>query len=111
MRCVHVLSAASNYAGSVPAHQESAGQAYQRNDFCGVLLELMRKLFVVRDQVCNIDVAVVLLYEYVLADLVSVEENIVEVEIHDEVHQLLLHARRGGAILPFIARLAAENAD
>lgn len=85
--------------------------AHQRDDFGGVLLKLMRQLLVVGNQMRNVDIAVVLLHEYVLANLVSVKEDIVEVEIHDEVDQLLLDARRGGAILPFVARLAAENAD
>jgi hypothetical protein len=61
--------------------------------------------------VCDIDVAVVLLYKNILADLVSVKKDIVQVEIHDEVDQLLLDARWGGAILALIARLAAEDAD
>lgn len=38
----------------------------------------------------NIDVAVVLFYKYVLANLVSVKEDIVQMEIHNEVDQLLL---------------------
>ena len=60
---------------------------------------------------CDIDVAVVLLHEYVFANLVSVEEDIVEMEVHDEVHQLLLDTRWGGAILTLVARLAAKDAD
>jgi hypothetical protein len=75
------------------------------------LLKLVRKLFIVRDQVCDIDVTVVLLHEDILANLVSVKKNIVEVEVHDEVDQLLLDPRWGGAILALIARLAAEDAD
>jgi hypothetical protein len=75
------------------------------------LLKLVRKLFIVGYQVRDIDVAVILLDEYILANLVSVKKDIVEVEVHDKVDQLLLDPRWGGAILALIARLAAEDAD
>ena len=81
------------------------------DDLGGVLLKLVRKLFVIRDQMRNVDITVVLLDKYVLADLVSVEEDVVEMEVHDKVDQLLLDSRRGGAILTFIARLAAKDAN
>lgn len=54
------------------------------------MLKLVRKLFVIRDQVRNVDITVVLLDKYVLADLVSVEKDVIEVEVHDKVDQLLL---------------------
>jgi hypothetical protein len=75
------------------------------------LLKLVRKLFVIRDQVCNVDITVVLLDEYVLADLVSVEKDVIKMEVHDKVDQLLLDTRRGSAILSLVACLAAEDAD
>ena len=59
----------------------------------------------------NVNVTVVLLYKYVFANLVSVKEDIVDMEVHDEVDQLLLDTRRRGAILTFITRLAAKYAD
>lgn len=43
----------------------------QRDDFGRVLGELVGQLLVERDEVCNVDVAVVLLDEHVFADLVS----------------------------------------
>lgn len=46
--------------------------ACQRNDFGGILRQLVRKLFVVADEVRNVDVAVVLLHEHVLTDLFPV---------------------------------------
>ena len=46
---------------------------YQRNDLGGVLSELVGKLFVVGDEVGNVDVAVVLLHQDIFTDLVSVE--------------------------------------
>ena len=75
------------------------------------MLKLVRKLFVIRDQMRNVDITVVLLDKYVLADLVSVEEDVVEMEVHDKVDQLLLDTRRGGAILSLVTRLAAEDAN
>lgn len=46
---------------------------YQRDDLSGVLGELVGELFVVGDKVGDIDVAVVLLYEHIFADLISAE--------------------------------------
>lgn len=40
-----------------------------------------------------------------------VDEDIVEVEVHDEVHQRLLDARRGRRILALVVCLAAEEAN
>jgi hypothetical protein len=45
--------------------------AYQWNVLSRVLGELVGKFLVVRDQMGNIDVAVVLLDQYILADLIS----------------------------------------
>ena len=45
--------------------------AYQRNDFGWLSRKLVRQLFVVRYQVCYIDVAVELLHQDVLANLVA----------------------------------------
>lgn len=59
----------------------------------------------------NINVAIVLFHKHIFANLVSVKEDIVDMEIHNKVDQLLLDTRRRGAILTFIARLAAKDAD
>lgn len=75
----------------------------------------------------NVNIAVVLLHQHVLADLISalcqlrfpsvilstvpVDEDVVEVEVHYKVYQRLLDAGGGGAILMIVARLAPEKAD
>ena len=48
-------------------------------------------MLVVCDQMRDVDVAVVLLRQHVLSDLISVYEDVVEVELEDEVDQLLLY--------------------
>jgi hypothetical protein len=58
--------------------------AYQRYDFCGLRDQSVGNLFVELDQVANIDVTVVLLEERILAQLVAVDEAIVEPEVKDE---------------------------
>ena len=59
----------------------------------------------------NVNIAVVLLHKYVFANLVSVKEDIVDMEVHNEVDQLLLDTRRRCTILTLVARLAAKDAD
>ena len=68
----------------------------------------MRKLFIVRDQVGNVDVTIVLFDQYILADLVSVaairsmahrnamyrlpvDKDVVKAKLQDEVAKLLLN--------------------
>jgi hypothetical protein len=70
MRCVQLLSAASNYLDQ-RVHAVRMGSAYQWYDFGGVLRQVLRKLVVVDDEVGDVNVAVILLDQYVLADLVS----------------------------------------
>jgi hypothetical protein len=89
----------------------SETSAYQRDDFGGILRELVGQLFVVGDEMGNVNVAVVLLHEHILPDLVSVNKDIVEMEVHDKVDEGLLEARRGAGILMAIANLAAVNGD
>ena len=60
---------------------------------------------------CNVDVAIVLFHKDVLANLISIKEDVVKMEVHNKVHQLLLDTGWGCAILTLIARLAAEDAD
>lgn len=46
-------------------------KSYQRYNVCGLRLELMRELFIVGYQVGYIDVAIVLLHQDILSDLIS----------------------------------------
>lgn len=71
----------------------------------------MCELLVVGNEVGDIDVAVVLLHQHIFADLVSVDENVVEMEVHDKVDQRLLHARGGRRILGLVTQGAAEKVD
>ena len=71
MRLVHCFSALSNYLSSIYDRVEPRGRIYQGNDVCGLSRELVRQLFVVGDKVRNVDIAVVLLDQHILADLVS----------------------------------------
>lgn len=71
MRCVQLFKAASNWSSqhSVVCIGKTA---YQRDDFAGVLCEILRKFVVVYDEVGNVDIAVVLLYKDILSNLISV---------------------------------------
>jgi len=64
---------------------------YDRYDIRWLIVQSLRQVLVVCDQVRNVDVAVVLLRQHVLSDLISVYEDVVEVELEDEVDQLLLY--------------------
>jgi hypothetical protein len=70
MRCVQLLSAASNYVDQ-RVHAVCMWLAYQWYDFGGVLRQVLRELVIVDDEVGDVNVAVILLDQYVLADLVS----------------------------------------
>lgn len=72
MRCVHVFRAASNYAQLAQSASERARFSHQRNEFGGILCELVRQLLVVGDEVRDVNVAVVLLHKHVLANLISI---------------------------------------
>ena len=50
-------------------------EAYERNDLCGLGGEFVGKLFVVGDQVSDVDVAIVFLDKSVLAELVSAAQS------------------------------------
>jgi hypothetical protein len=80
---------------------------YERNDLGGFSDESMSQLFVERDKMANINVAIVLLEENVFADLISgktlaivnklhgedrpVNEGIVQTELQNELLQLRLN--------------------
>ena len=49
-------------------------EAYERNNLCGLRGEFVGELFVVSDQVSDVDVAVVFLDESVLAQLISIPQ-------------------------------------
>lgn len=49
--------------------------SYQRDDICGLGGELMSQLFIVRDQVSNINIAVKLLHQRILSELISTCTN------------------------------------
>ena len=72
MRLVHCFSALSNYLSSIHHLLELNAGVYQRNDICRLGCELVRQLFVVGNEVRNVDIAVVLLDQNILADLVSI---------------------------------------
>ena len=63
---------------------------HQRNDLGRLVGESMGKLLVKGDQMCNVDVTVILLHQYVLSYLVTIYEGIVEAELENEVAQLFL---------------------
>jgi len=46
-------------------------RAYQRNDLARLVIQLMRQLLIICDEICNVDVAVVLFREDVFANLIS----------------------------------------
>ena len=46
---------------------------YQRDDVCGLGREFVGQLFVVGNQVCDVNIAVILLYERILAELISIQ--------------------------------------
>lgn len=76
MRFVHCFRAASNYAVSVSARRFHVRDiSYERDDLSRLGCELVSQFFVVRDQMCNVNVAVVLLNEHVLADLISTQDQ------------------------------------
>lgn len=73
MRCVHFLSADSNcrQASVLYPIKFQYPVSYNRYHVCWLSVQPVGKLLVVRDEVGNIDVAVVLLNEHILADLIS----------------------------------------
>lgn len=113
MRFVQVRRAASNWfavSGRV-TYALSALWTYQRDDLCRLSVQPVRQLFIVRDDVGDIDIAVVLLDQCVFSDLVSVfrssdlcdlkqlcsrlpvDEDAVQLELEDEVDELSLDLR------------------
>jgi hypothetical protein len=52
-------------------HTLVVSSAYERNDLGGLRHQAMRELFIVLDQVANVDVAVVFLDEGILLELIS----------------------------------------
>lgn len=76
IRCVHCLRAPSNYEQIVSAvyPPECIRQwiSYQRDNVCGLRREFVGQLFVIRNQMGDINVAVVLLHQGILSKLVSV---------------------------------------
>ena len=81
IRWVHSLIAASNFAESVKQDPRIRDATYKRNDIGGLCRELMRKLFVVGDQMGNIHIAVILFHEHILSQLISA--------LHTSAQQLL----------------------
>lgn len=71
------------------------------DEIAGFVVQSVCQLLIVRNQVGNVDVAVVLLGQHIFADLVSVDEDIVEHKVQDEVDELFL--RR------FVARLPVDG--
>ena len=67
MRWVHSLIAASNCACSVNCSRKRMISTYERYDVRWLCRKLVRKLFVVGDQVGNIDITVVLFDKDVLS--------------------------------------------
>lgn len=49
--------------------------SYQRDNICGFGGELMSQLFIVRDQVSNVNIAVKLLHQRILSKLISICTN------------------------------------
>lgn len=76
IRCVHCLRAPSNYERIVSAvyPRECIRQwiSYQRDNVCGLCRKFVGQLFVIRNQMGDINVAVVLLHQGILSKLVSV---------------------------------------
>ena len=108
MRCVQVFRADSNCSRISICNISRTRCTNKRDDLGGVLFEVIRKLRTVIDQVTNVYLAVVLLEQNVFADLISVYEDIVDGELHDEVHKRLLDARGRRGILATLTLLTAE---
>ena len=51
---------------------------------CGICRQPVRKFFIIRYEVCNVNIAIVLLDKSVLSNLVSVDECAVYLESKDE---------------------------
>jgi len=80
--------------------------SYKRDNLSRLVVQLVRNVFVVCDQICNVDIAVVLFREDVLPNLISdmglaphtmvksghqpVFEGALDVKLEDKVDQLLL---------------------
>ena len=75
--------------------QSSLEFSYNWNDLSGLACQSMRQLLVVRNEVRDIDIAIVLLYQNILSDLVSVYESIVDLESEDELLERCLNAGIG----------------
>lgn len=71
MRCVHVFKADSNcFKVSLLLCQEPSF-TYQGNDLSRILMKFMGQLFIIGDEMGNVNIAVILLYEHILAYLIS----------------------------------------
>jgi hypothetical protein len=57
----------------------------ERDDVGGVACDFVRKLFIVGDEMSDVDIAEILLDKDILSDLVSVDEGAVELESEDEL--------------------------
>lgn len=70
--------------------------SHNRDELSGLIVQSIGQLFIVCDQVGDVDVAVVLLRQDVFADLVAVNEDIVEHKVEKKVDQLFLRRLVGG---------------
>lgn len=68
----------------VRGNLDSQASAYQGNNLARLRNEPVSDLFVELDQVANVYVAVVFLEQRILAQLVSVDEAIIESEVKNE---------------------------
>lgn len=81
--------------------------SYNRNDVCRLIVQSMGQMLVVCDEMCNVDVAIVLFREYILSYLVTatlserelaehcvqflpVDVHILKMELEDKVDQFFL---------------------
>lgn len=77
---------------------QTATQTYKWYNICWLIVQTMRQLLVVCDEVRNINFAIVLLGKDILSYLISVDEDILEVKVKDKFHKLSLS---------FVARVVA----
>jgi hypothetical protein len=73
MRCVQLLSAASNYSRQ-PVHLAMMllPPTYERYHFGWIGCEVLRKLVVVNNEVGYVNVAIILLDQHILSNLISI---------------------------------------
>lgn len=74
MRCVHCLRADSNYMTVSMSSKKEAQITHKRHNLSRVLLELVCEFVIVDNKMGHVDIAIILLYQHILANLVSTKE-------------------------------------